>query len=119
MATRSTTNDITAGSIVYPGANTLGNKALTGGQQVDTVRALDGTYGFGETTWISILIQVDETNAWETNNACFGGLTLVRENGDEALRIGQAWADGVWGYSQAFVSDVRSDVAMDTTPVNF
>ena len=59
---------------------------------------------------------MNENNEHDPFFECFGGVTLIRENGDEALRLGQAWSDGVWGYSQPFVSDVRSTVLIDTTP---
>jgi hypothetical protein len=117
-----TTNSVTSSSLEIEGINTTGNRLTEGGGYVESYRTLSQTWAPADADnpvateiWFSVHAALNENNDHDPFFECFTGVTLIRENGDEALRIGQAWADGVWGYSQPFVTDVRSTVNMDQT----
>lgn len=117
------TNDVGLNSIEIPGVTASGGRVIEGGRYVESLRTLaanpspaDPDNPVATEVWFSVHAMMNENNEHDPFFECFGGVTLVRENGDEALRLGQAWSDGVWGYSQPFVSDVRSEILIDTTP---
>jgi|GEM_PF-6113660 len=117
------TNSITASSLEISGIPTTGNRLTEGGGYVDNIRTLNQTIAPADPQnpvateiWMSVHAALNEGNDHDPFFECFTGVTLVRENGDEAIRLGQVYADGVWGFSQPFVTDVRSTVNIDTTP---
>lgn len=116
------TNSVSSSSLDFPGVPNIGNRLTEGGNYAENIRSLAQTWAPADADnpvateiWMSIHAAVNEDNTHDPFFECFTGVTLVRENGDEALRLGQAWSDGVWGFSQPFVEDVRSTVNMDTT----
>ena len=117
-----TTNSVTSSSLEIDGIITTGNRLTEGGGYVESYRTLSQTWAPADADnpvateiWFSVHAALNENNDHDPFFECFTGVTLIRENGDEALRLGQAWSDGVWGYSQPFVTDVRSTVNMDST----
>ena len=117
------TNDVGLNSIEIPGVTASGGRVIEGGRFAESLRTLaanpspaDPDNPVATEVWFSVHAMMNENNEHDPFTECFAGVTLVRENGDEALRLGQAWSDGVWGYSQPNISDVRSTVNIDTTP---